>query len=47
MALKNNVTRLLDGRKLIYKVHQYNYDAGVHSAVEVAEAIGLPPDQGF
>lgn len=47
MSFKNNVTRLLDGRKIKYTVHQYDYDAGVHSAVEVAEAIGLPPEQVF
>lgn len=47
MSFKNNVTRLLDGRKIKYTVHQYDYDAGVHSAVEVAEAIGLPSEQVF
>ncbi len=47
MPFKNNVTRLLDSRKITYEVHQYDYDAGVHSAVEVAEAIGLPPEQVF
>lgn len=44
---KNNVTRLLDSRKVRYQVCTYDYDAGVHSAVEVAEAIGLPPEQVF
>ena len=47
MDLKNNVTRLLDSRKIRYTVHLYDYDAGVRSAVEVAEAVGLPPDQVF
>ena len=47
MDFKNNVTRLLDSRKVSYIAHQYDYDAGVHSAVEVAEAIGLPPAQVF
>lgn len=44
---KNNVTRLLDSKKVAYTVHTYSYDAGVHSAVEVAEAIGLPPERVF
>lgn len=44
---KNNVTRLLDSRKVRYQVYTYDYDAGVHSAVEVAAAIGLPPEQVF
>lgn len=44
---KNNVTRLLDGKKVRYQVCIYDYDAGVHSAVEVAEAIGLPTEQVF
>jgi Cys-tRNA(Pro)/Cys-tRNA(Cys) deacylase len=30
-----------------YQVHTYDYETGVHSAVEVAEAIGLPPEQVF
>ncbi|MBO9392651.1 aminoacyl-tRNA deacylase [Caldilinea sp.] len=44
---KNNVTRFLDSRKVRYQVYTYDYDAGVHSAVEVAAAIGLPPEQVF
>lgn len=44
---KNNVTRLLDAQKVKYQVFTYDYDAGVHSAVEVAAAIGLPPAQVF
>lgn len=47
MQLKNNVTRLLDGKQVAYKLHIYDYDAGVHSAVEVAAAIGLPPERVF
>ncbi len=46
-AFKNNVTRLLDSKRVPYTVHTYDYDAGVHSAVEVAQAIGLPPEQVF
>lgn len=44
---KNNVTRFLDSKKVAYQVFTYDYDAGVHSAVEVAAAIGLPPEQVF
>jgi len=44
---KNNVTRFLDSKKVAYQVYTYDYDAGVHSAVEVAAAIGLPPEQVF
>jgi Cys-tRNA(Pro)/Cys-tRNA(Cys) deacylase len=46
-TFKNNVTRLLDSRKIGYRLHTYDYDAGVHSAIEVAGAIGLPPQQVF
>ncbi|MFN8446461.1 MAG: aminoacyl-tRNA deacylase [Caldilineaceae bacterium] len=31
----------------MYQLFTYDYDAGVHSAVEVASAIGLPPEQVF
>jgi Cys-tRNA(Pro)/Cys-tRNA(Cys) deacylase len=44
---KNNTTRFLDAQKVKYQVFTYDYDAGVHSAVEVAEAIGVPPGQVF
>lgn len=44
---KNNVTRLLDTQKVKYQAFTYDYDAGVHSAVEVAAAIGLPAAQVF
>lgn len=47
MAFKNNVTRLLDSRRIDYSVYTYDYDAGIHSAVEVAGAIGLPAVQVF
>lgn len=47
MEFKNNVTRFLDSKKVKYQAHQYDYEGGVHSAVEVAEAIGLPPEQVF
>jgi Cys-tRNA(Pro)/Cys-tRNA(Cys) deacylase len=44
---KNNITRLLDAQKVKYQVFTYRYDDGIHSAVEVAEAIGLPAAQVF
>ena len=44
---KNNVTRFLDSKKITYKLHLYDYAAGVQSAVEVAAAIGLPEGQVF
>jgi Cys-tRNA(Pro)/Cys-tRNA(Cys) deacylase len=44
---KNNTTRFLDAQKVKYQVFTYSYDDGVHSAVEVAEAIGLPPEQVY
>jgi Cys-tRNA(Pro)/Cys-tRNA(Cys) deacylase len=44
---KNNVTRLLDSRRINYQVFTFDYDAGIDSAVKVAEAIGLPPQQVF
>lgn len=47
MAFKNNVTRLLDSKRVDYTVYTYDYDAGIRSAVEVANAIGLPPEQVF
>lgn len=46
-TFKNNVTRLLDSRKVKHRVLTYEYAAGVHSAVEVAEAVGLPAGQVF
>ena len=47
MDFKNNVTRFLESKKVAYKVHTYDYAAGVESAIQVAEAIGLPPAQVF
>jgi Cys-tRNA(Pro)/Cys-tRNA(Cys) deacylase len=44
---KNNITRLLDAQKVKYQVFTYRYDNDIHSAVEVAEAIGLPAAQVF
>lgn len=47
MTFKNNVTRFLDSKKVVYQVHTYDYDAGNRSAVEVAAAVGIPPEQVF
>lgn len=47
MDFKNNVTRFLESKKVNYQVFTYDYDAGTRSAVEVAAAIGLPPEQVF
>jgi Cys-tRNA(Pro)/Cys-tRNA(Cys) deacylase len=42
MAFRNNATRLLASRRVEFRIHEYDYDSGIHSAVEVAAAIGLP-----
>jgi Cys-tRNA(Pro)/Cys-tRNA(Cys) deacylase len=44
---KNNVTRLLDSRRIAYQIFTFDYDAGVDSAVKVADAIGIPAEQVF
>lgn len=38
---------MLDSKKVVYTLYTYDYDAGVHSAVEVADAIGLPAQQVY
>lgn len=43
---KNNVTRLLDSRRVTYHVFTFDYNIA-DSAVKVADAIGLPPEQVF
>lgn len=47
MEFKNNVTRFLESKRVKYQLFTYDYDAGVASATQVAEAIGLPPQQVF
>ncbi|MCB0045841.1 MAG: aminoacyl-tRNA deacylase [Caldilineaceae bacterium] len=47
MTFKNNVTRFLDSKRIDYAVHTYDYDAGIHSAVEVAAAVGMSGEQVF
>ena len=37
----------MDSKKITYQLHLYDYDAGIESAVQVAEAIGLPAAQVF
>jgi Cys-tRNA(Pro)/Cys-tRNA(Cys) deacylase len=45
-VIRNNVTRLLDQRKVWYE--PVEYDPGrFHSATEVAEMVGAPPGQVF
>jgi Cys-tRNA(Pro)/Cys-tRNA(Cys) deacylase len=46
MLIKNNVTRLLDSRKIQYET--FEYDASqFHAADEVAQLIGVPPNHVF
>ena len=47
MTFTNNATRLLSARKVNFIVHEYDYDSGIHSAVDVAAAIQLPQDSVF
>jgi len=42
---KTNSMRLLDSRKVPYKVHTFS--AEIRSATEVAEILGLPPQQVY
>lgn len=46
MAVRNNVTRLLDARKIAYTPVEYDADR-FHTAGEVAALIGVPPDRVF
>jgi Cys-tRNA(Pro)/Cys-tRNA(Cys) deacylase len=46
LPVKNNVTRLLDSRKVAYSTHEYDGSA-FHSADEVARLIGVPVDQVY
>ena len=40
MTFKNNVTRFLDKKRVEYTTYTYDYNAGIHSAVDVAAAVG-------
>jgi Cys-tRNA(Pro)/Cys-tRNA(Cys) deacylase len=46
MSIKNNVTRLLDSRKVAYSTVEYD-GSTFHSADEVAHLIGVPVDQVY
>lgn len=46
MPVRNNVTRLLDARKVAYAPVEYDPDR-FHSATEVAELVGAPAAQVF
>lgn len=46
MPIRNNVTRLLDQRKVWYELVEYDPSA-FHSATEVAAMVGAPADQVF
>lgn len=47
MSFTNNVTRMLDGKGIDYTVHTYEYSDEIHSAIAVADAIGMPQAQVF
>ncbi len=47
MTFTNNVTRLLDGKRIAYTVHTYTYSEELHSATDVADAIGFPQSEVF
>jgi Cys-tRNA(Pro)/Cys-tRNA(Cys) deacylase len=46
MPIKNNVTRLLDSRKIAYTTVEYD-GSTFHSADEVAQLIGVPVEQVY
>ena len=46
MPIKNNVTRLLDSRKIAYTTSEYD-GSQFHSADEVAQLIGVPVEQVY
>lgn len=46
MTIKNNVTRLLDSRKIDYTTHEYD-SSQFHSADEVAQLIGVPVEHVY
>jgi Cys-tRNA(Pro)/Cys-tRNA(Cys) deacylase len=45
MPVRNNVTRLLDTRRIAYEV--FEFEAGKLSAEEVAARLGVPPDHVY
>ena len=44
---RNNVTRILDGADIDFGVLEYAWSEDVHSAVQVARALELPPERVF
>ena len=46
MPIKNNVTRLLDSRRIEYETVEYDADE-FHAATEVAALIGVPADHVY
>ena len=40
---RNNVTRILEGADIAFNVLEYTWSEEVHSAVQVAQALELPP----
>ncbi|HTP07227.1 MAG TPA: YbaK/EbsC family protein [Anaerolineae bacterium] len=46
MPIKNNITRLLDSRKIAYTTAEYD-GSTFHSGEEVAHLIGVPVDQVY
>jgi Cys-tRNA(Pro)/Cys-tRNA(Cys) deacylase len=46
MPVKNNVTRLLDSRKVAYTIAEYD-GSQFHSADEVAQLIGVPVERVY
>ncbi len=45
MPFRNNVTRLLDSRKVPYEVFEFSLEK--HSAEETAELLGVPPERVY
>ncbi len=45
MNVKTNAMRVLDSRHVDYVVHEYSSD--IHSAVDAAQAMGLPPERVY
>lgn len=45
MPFRNNVTRLLDSRKISYEVFEFPPEK--HSAEETAELLGVPPERVY
>ena len=47
MPFRNNVTRLLDARKVRYEVFEFSPPSGRHSAEETAGLLGVPPERVY